>query len=130
MTVTADIIALSDRFLDQWGDLTPVSMEGLPALPDQDDAWVRFTIRPGKQRYFGGNGNHYEQLGRVYLQIFVPTGQGDGLAYELAERFIEIFRDYRVENLICETPDLDVVGEDGPWLQVNVSVFWRSIRQG
>lgn len=129
MTVTADIIALSDRFLSEWNDLTPVAMEGLPALPEQDDAWVRFTIRPGRQNH-GNLGRLYEQQGRVWLQVFVPVAEGDGLAYELADRFIEIFRSYREGNLICSTPDMNVVGEDGNWLQVNVSIFWRSYRQG
>ncbi|KQN09965.1 hypothetical protein ASE85_03275 [Sphingobium sp. Leaf26] len=126
MALPEDIHALRGRFLDEWSDLTPVAHDAAPALSEQADPWVRFSIRPdvSERRAFG---HSYRQYGHVWLQIFVPRAGGDADAYELANAFSAIFRDWSNDHIECETPRTTTIGDDGKkWFQVNVSVEWCS----
>lgn len=133
MSLNLDTAALRERFVEEWdADRTVTTYaNGDPVDPDEAEPFVRFAISPGNRALTYG-GEIYSQLGRVWLQIFVPKGEGDALAYELADDFTSIFRGWRSDDGCLRMGDVDVMsipsGENGNY-QVNVSIQWESMRR-
>jgi len=85
--------------------------------------WVRFSIRPGaaQQQSLGAPGSRrFRQTGVVICQIFVPTGQGDGSAHEIADDIAASLRGVTDSGVrLRATTPPQFVGPDGAWWQAN-----------
>lgn len=135
MSLDLDLTAINDRFLDVWNtDAIATTFANAEAIdPDEAKPFVRFSIVPGaRQRTtIGGGPIHIHQLGRVWLQILIPKGDGDADAYRLADTFNAIFLDWKSADGCVRTYESDIQafprGENGMF-QVNVSIPWESQR--
>lgn len=92
--------------------------------PPNDETWMRLTVLDGTASMVGfGAGNRYRFPGVATVQIFVPVGQGDGLARQLAGIVSDWFRGKRLSNVrFFDPPYLRQVGPDGAWWQANLIV--------
>ena len=87
--------------------------------------WVRFSIRASNADIasMGGTGNRkFRQAGSVIVQIFIPTGSGDGKAYDIADDVAAALRGVTVSGVrLGATTPPRFVGPDGAWWQGNTS---------
>ncbi len=103
-TNSEDAIAIREYFYSFWpADIRVVEDNADPVeefdeenLPDA--VWCRLTIRPGAARaktLGPRSSKKYEQLGRIYLQVFTPLGAGMRVGQEVADLFAQNMRDWR-----------------------------------
>lgn len=91
------------------GPLTPYCFEDEPFDPpappdDPADAgqamWARFSVkrRPGGSGTIGRRGNRkMDRVGVVFIQLFVPPGNGVGDLTDAGERAAKVFENCRLE---------------------------------
>ena len=142
MSLVTDAAAIRTRFLAQWtGSITfagnPKSIQtiyqnGQQMAVDESLPYVTFSIIPGdnERLSLGANALH-SQLGRVWLQIFVPVGEGASLAMAVADTFKAIFENWTTTDgaiRFSAATTVPVTG-DAVWHQVNVSVPYESIHR-
>lgn len=90
--------------------------------PDTDQPtgmWARLSVIPGAEFRQSIASRTYEQLGRAYLQVFVPEGTSDNAGWQQANLFVAAFRDwsspdYRVRFATPEYRTSDA--EDGHFM--------------
>ena len=77
----------------------------------------------------GGAVVYYRTPGLITAQVFVPHGQGKGLALDLGGQIAGIFRNALFSGIICRAARVFAAGEDGDFYQVNVTVQfeWDSV---
>ena len=104
---------------------TPICWPNTPPLTSSNAPWVRFAVL--------GRGDAYEPLsadapqaeaGRVVVQVFVPSGSGDGTASALRDSVAALFRNYSSGNLHCGAIKSQEVGDTKGWFQINISAPW------
>lgn len=100
-----DVQTLQTRFVDEWGAI-PVfyDLQASEARP-VDSIWCRFSVNPGASiHYLGGKSNGVKRrVGRIWLQIFIPAGDGSGQALEAIDAFTAIFANWSNDLIQCET---------------------------
>ncbi len=138
MTFTADANAIRTHFDAEWLGLrpeAPVAYDNIAFDPAVDavDAfgnpvpWVRLTLIPGDGFQASlGTPKVWRSTGVVSVQIFVPVGQGDGTARELADDAAGVFRGQLVEGVTFRAPSLTRIGPEGAWYQINVATPYQS----
>jgi len=91
--------------------------------------WVRFAIRPSRAQQIssGAVGNRrFRQPGTVIVQIFVPTGTGDGKAYQIADDIAVSLRGVTDSGVTLKaTSPPQFVGPDGGWWQSNTTTEFQ-----
>lgn len=125
MTKAAIGSTIRSRMATEWPTLQP----SIPVLYDntgqaapKDSAYVNLTILFGDSfQVEMGNLRRLRNSGLLTVQIFVPTGVGDGLAQELGDSVGDVFQLRTVSGVIFRATSLLRVGVDGPWLQYNAS---------
>ena len=118
--------AIRLRFESEWGSTTPVQMPNTTNEPPASGSWVRFVIDVARSDWAsaGDPGNNTERnLGQVTVQIFAESGDGEGVAVELADQAKAIFRSWRdvssgVRFLV--PPYARRIGPSKKWYQINV----------
>lgn len=130
MTYAAAHSAIRDRFKTQWeASFSPAPAVQYPNVEFEVpnlDAWARLNIVQAGSQWasMGDPGNNVERnVGQVTVQIFTPSGEGEGLALEYADVVRGIFRDWRnapsgLRFLV--PPYARQIGVSGKWYQVNV----------
>ena len=131
---------IRSRFAAQWPALRP----GVPMAYDNaafDPAvdavdgmgnpmpWVRLTVVPGDGFQASlGTPKVWRSTGVVSVQVFVPAGEGDGTANELADDAASIFRGTNDSGVTFRAPALTRVGLDaaGAWYELNVATPYLS----
>jgi hypothetical protein len=138
MSFADDANAIRSRFATEWPPLrptVPVAYDNAAFDPaadardaDGDPApWVRLTIIPGDGFQASlGTPRVWRSTGLVTVQVFVPLGQGDGLARELADDVAGLFRGVSLSGLIFRAPSLTRIGADGAWYQINVATPYQA----
>lgn len=103
----------------------PICWPNQPPLTGSNAPWVRFSVLYGalNKPAIGPNADH-DQWGFVSVQVFVPTGTGDGVARRVAWAIGELFRRYESGGLWCGLPEYRTVGDSDGWYQINVLVPW------
>lgn len=119
-----DLTVIRTRFFALWPSATIVLLDNDTNTAQPKTLFARLSIQPGAQRRLSIASKTYEQLGRVYLQIFVPSEQGTRVGFELAETFTNIFRDwssadYRVR---FDTPEYRTSEEEKAYFTILCSV--------
>lgn len=124
---------IRERFNTQWQALSPTYLHffaGVPITRDQinNRPWVRVTIQPGETRQvgFSNSGRRKRTVGNIVVQVFVPAGEGDGLAQELADRVASIWEMSTIQGVIFRATSVQRVGEDGAWLQYNTTTPFQA----
>lgn len=130
MSYEAVHAAIRQRFETQWAATLPAQMPDVEfTVPET--AWVRLNIDPASSFWasMGDPGNNIERnLGQVTVQIFVPSGEGEGAALEYADQIRGIFRSWRdaSSGVRFEVPPYArKAGTSGKWSQVNVVAPFR-----
>ena len=133
-----DTQALTQHFVSNWATVSttvPVFYDNQPnAIPPAKAAWVRFSVRLGGSIHHAGSADDgvKKQLGRVWLQIFVPSQTGMGKAYTLAEGFALMFRNQRLDShqIHLSTEDVSDPRDAGDsMMMMTVSVPFESYRR-
>ena len=103
----------------------PICWPNTPPLASLNAPWVRFTVLPGELRkpYIGPQSSH-DLWGYVSVQVFAPSGGGDGVARRAAWVIGELFRRYESGGLWCGLPEYRAVGDNEGFYQINVLVPW------
>lgn len=107
----------------------PIAWDNVAYEPTPQTPWVRLTIVEGEGELAGlaGKGaNLYRHRGVVIIQIFVPIGDGDGLARAIADDIATIFRGQLVAGVHFRAPSARRVGPDEAWWQLNVRIPYRA----
>lgn len=115
---------IREQFAAQWATLQPTVPYYFAGVPIdrqtiEGRAWVRLTILPGQTQQVGFNGSggrRKRTQGVANVQIFVPSGAGDGLAQELADSVAEVWEMRTIEGVIFRATSVQRAGEDGAWL--------------
>ncbi|MDH7971041.1 phage tail terminator-like protein [Sphingomonas sp. AR_OL41] len=129
-----DIQTLRQRFADQWSGSIPVFYDLAPVAERPTNApYVHFSVRPGASQHYTGSGTNgtLKQLGRVWLQIFIPAQGGDAVAIALSDQFATVFRNWTSADGVvhCYTPDHQgpILDKSG-MMMFTVSIPWDSVR--
>lgn len=123
--------AIRTRFETEWAGRTPAQMPKVKFDKPEDSAWVRLAIQPASSNWasMGDPGNNVERnRGQVTLQIFTPSGEGEGEMLELIENARAVYHSWcdTVSGVRFEVPSYPVdVGVSGKWYQVNVIAPFR-----
>lgn len=96
-----------------------------PPLTSLNVPWVRFTVLPGElEKPAIGPLAQHDLSGLVAVQVFAPSGTGDGVARKAAWAIGELFRRYESGGLWCGLPEYRTIGLADGWFQINVLVPW------
>lgn len=126
MSYEAAHSAIRQRFETIWAARTPAQMPNVKFDDPDTDPWVRLVIAQAAAEWagFGDPGNNVERnYGQVTVQIFVPSGTGEGLALEYADVVKGMFRDWRDASSglrFLVPPYARQIGNDTKWYQINV----------
>lgn len=91
--------ALYQRWAEGWADTTPFVFDDEKFDPPKAP-WVRFSVKrmPGGAGTLGRKGNRkMDRRGRLFIQLFVPPGDGVGDLSDLAEAAAALFENCRFE---------------------------------
>jgi Bacteriophage related domain of unknown function len=127
MTAAAERAAVGE-VLSGW-TTTQIEWPNRQFTPPTKANWLRVVIQAGDaaQIEIGGTPrNVHRHPGLVLVQVFSPADWGDKTALDLADQVAALFRRVRVEHtdgsIVFRTPTVRVIGVDGAYFQVNVSV--------
>lgn len=107
---------------------TQISWPNVDFMPPSKAAWIAVSIRDGdaSQIELGSTKNTHRHPGLVIVQVFVPALWGDKTALDLADSVAALFRRQRADDMdgsiVFRTPTIRVIGREGAFFQVNVSV--------
>lgn len=123
-----DLTAIRAHFMTQWAADNPsvaFVLDNEPAIDEPiKQTWARMSVAPGAERRRSIYSKTYEQLGRVYLQVFVPVGLADGNGWTIAESFAAAFRDWKSSDyrIRFDTPEFRTSDIDKVYYAIIVSV--------
>lgn len=123
-----DIIAINSRFYALWPEGVPVVMDNDANSFEPTQTWARLSIQPGFSVRASIAARTYRQLGRVYLQIFVPAQHGTSPGWDLAETFSTIFRDWRSsdQRILFNTPEFRISNAEPEYFTVICSIPYEA----
>lgn len=107
---------------------TPIAWPNTPPLTASNAPWVRFTVIPFSRTWpTTPAGTKRVMDGEVVVQVFVPSGSGDGQAATLADAIGALFSKYAASGVQCHEPKAPVVvGDMDGWYQINAIIPWRA----
>lgn len=107
---------------------TPICWPNTAPLATLNAPWVRFTVIPFARTWpTVPAGTKRVMDGEVVVQVFVPSGSGDGTAATLADSIGAHFSKYASGGVQCHEPSAPVVvGDVDGWYQVNAIIQWRA----
>lgn len=104
---------------------TPICWPNTDPLTSLNVPWVRFSVLSnGDAVSYITPGGTVAESGFVAVQVFVPSGTGDGTATTLSDSIATLFRNYSVSGVQCGTPRKQTVGDADGWYQINVTIPW------
>lgn len=120
--------------LERW-TLTEIARDGMGVgqfTPTDGRAFIRPTIVPFGSRRISMHGGSdapatTETEGIVATQMFFPRGWGQGLKpWEAIDAYQSLWRHHKEDGFTVLEPEVRVVGHDGKFWQVNVSIPFRA----
>lgn len=129
MSTVSDLQAIRARFNEAWDSTIQTVFDNAPEEQiDFTRPFVRFGVNPNQteRETFGTEGVH-SRNGIIWLQILVPKAEGAKMAYDLADSFTGVFRNWRAAgmDLACGVEDMRQV-PNNEHFQVNVMVPYQS----
>lgn len=104
---------------------TPICWPNTAPLTAFNAPWVRFAVLSAGDVYEPlSAGAPVAEAGRVVVQVFVPSGSGDGTASMLADSIGDLFRNYTSNKLQCGAIKRQTIGDADGWYQLNISAPW------
>ena len=107
---------------------TPISWPNTAPLTASNAPWVRFLVIPFARTWpTTPAGTKRVMDGEVVVQVFAPSGSGDGTAATLADSIGTLFSKYASGGVQCHEPKAPVVvGDMDGWYQINAIIPWRA----
>ena len=107
---------------------TPISWPNTAPLMASNSPWVRFNVIPFARTWpTTPAGTKRVMDGEVVVQVFAPSGSGDGTAATLADAIGTLFSKYASGGVQCHEPKAPVVvGDMDGWYQINAIIPWRA----
>ena len=107
---------------------TQICWPNTPPLTALNTPWVRFTVIPFSRTWpTVPAGTKRVMDGEIVVQVFVPSGSGDGAAATLADSIGTLFSGYASGGVQCHEPSAPVVvGDMDGWYQINAKIPWRA----
>lgn len=107
---------------------TPIAWPNTPPLTASNAPWVRFSVIPFSRTWpTTPAGTKRVMDGEIVVQVFVPSGSGDGQAATLADAIGTLFGKYAASGVQCHEPKAPVVvGDKDGWYQINAIIPWRA----
>ncbi len=116
-----EMLDLVDSLLDcdiSWPDTANV-------IPSSEKAWARVTINhvTGNQASLGSfdSARRWDRSGILIIQLFTPMGDGNSMAYDLAQTLVDGLQLKRGGCVTLRNVALNEVGPDGAFYQMNVT---------
>ena len=117
-------LAIENRFKSHWS-ATTVAWENVSFDIPNNTEWVRFTILNGSSAYRAIN-NLKRHTGLIVVQIFAPRDTGTSTIRKYADIVTSIFDGKEFSDVVCDVANIETVGTDDIWHQVNVTIpYWR-----
>lgn len=99
-----------------------VFYDNAPASDRPDALHIRASIKLGQQiQVETGSPKRFRQVGILMLEFFSPAGSGDQSSIQKIDTALGVFRCKTYSGVTFESPDLDVVGLNDRWWQVNAA---------
>lgn len=116
--------AIYSIFLATWGDEWPIAWSGIAAKPPCDNTpWAKVVLKhtDGRQATLAGEHGtrRFSRSGFVVISIFVPVGNGQTKAYQLAQLVSNAYEDARLDVWFRNTR-IKEQGVSGAFEQVDV----------
>lgn len=107
---------------------TPIAWPNTPPLTASNAPWVRFSVIPFSRTWPTTPAGTKRVIdGEIVVQVFVPSGSGDGQAATLADAIGSLFGKYGAGGVQCHEPKAPVVvGDMDGWYQINAIIPWRA----
>lgn len=107
---------------------TPIAWPNMPPMTASNVPWVRFSVIPFSRTWpTSPAGTKRVMDGEVVVQVFVPSGSGDGQAATMADAIGTLFSKYGAGGVQCHEPKAPVVvGDVDGWYQINAIIPWRA----
>ncbi len=93
--------------------------------PDDGSVWGRLSIQnfDGTRSSLGSANARFRRIGMLFVQVFVPIGDGTLISDQIADSLVEAFEDAgAIGNIWFRDIGQREVGPDGTFHQVNVEV--------
>lgn len=120
---------IESRFKTAWASTTPVCYGNVAFDTKGKAEWVRLSIISGdsEEASVGTPSQPFHRYrGMIVIGIFTELNKGEARGRALAELAGNIFKSQKFSNILCRAPYLTVIGEEGSYFQMNVSVpFYR-----
>ena len=126
--------AIYQKFVDGWNDAAIYTLEGEKFDSSKDvphgSPYVRVSVRHtgGTQHTLGKRGNRkFERSGSVFVQVFVPSGEGVFDSGTLAQAARAIFEGEDIPGTTVFFQDVVIreTGPSGKWLQTVVEASFQ-----
>jgi len=116
--------AIYSIFLAVWGDEWPIAWGGIAAtVPRDNTPWAKVVLKhtDGRQATLAGEHGtrRFSRSGFVVISIFVPVGNGQTKAYQLAQLVSNAYEDARLDVWFRNTR-IKEQGASGAFEQVDV----------
>ena len=107
---------------------TPICWPNTAPLTTLNAPWVRFTVIPFSRTWpTVPAGTKRVMDGEIVVQVFTPSGSGDGTAATLADSVGTLFSKFSSAGVVCNEPSAPViVGDMDGWYQINAIIPWRA----
>lgn len=131
-TATSDKIEVAESLTDESAGASVNIKTAIPVQYDNDDSfeqpnnkkWIRLTILSGATMLIDlGATKRYTTPGVAQASIFVPAGEGDKEALQIADTIVSAFRTTDDSGVVYQVPEKNTIGRgDTGFFQVNVLI--------
>lgn len=118
--------AVDARFQAQW-DVSDavISWDNVPFDTPSNAPWVRLFLLPSFAPNVSlGPNPLYRHMGIISIQCFTPENTGSGVAFDLAQKAMIIFRGQSFSGIVCRKVEMTRVGLFEGWYQTTVHVHF------
>lgn len=94
--------------------------------PTSGAAYLFFRLLPGPAERVSLGVKHHRTIAVINIEIGVPLMSGEAQALDYADSVAGWFRDTTISGIVCRSPEIIVIGQDGEWHKtvVSVPVYW------
>jgi len=122
MTLESVMSTIRQKVNETFPSPIVVFYDNAPAQERPDALHIRASIRLGSQTQVEtGSPKRFRQVGILFLEIFSPIGSGDQSSIQKIDTALGVFRCKTYDGVTFVSPDLDVVGQNDRWWQVNAA---------
>lgn len=125
MSYNAEQLAIEAHLIANWSETLMVYQN--VKYDGSASEWCRMSLQNADAFQASmGVSPAFRYIGVMFIQIFVRPDTGSGRAMAIADAVTTMFRAQTISGITFRVPQIQKVGEDDGWYQVNVSVdFFR-----